>query len=173
MTTELTLGEFTKNLDYLINNNRRLVDNGDTPISVCLEGEAGLGKTAIVQQLAEAKGMTFVKINLAQLEEPAELVGFPYKEYKVIIDGNEQWVSADMFRMMSPGFTITNESRMSYAVPAWVPRDFNPNGTMLVLDDFSRANSLIIQAVMEIINTGSYVSWNLPKYTNIVLEKIY
>ncbi len=169
MTTELTLGEFTKNLDYLIDNNRRLVDGGDTPISVCLEGEAGLGKTAIVQQLAEAKGMTFVKINLAQLEEPAELVGFPYKEYKVIIDGNEQWVSADMLKVMSPGFLMTNESRMSYAVPAWVPRDFNPNGTMLVLDDFSRANSLIIQAVMEIINTGSYVSWDLPKYTNIVL----
>lgn len=169
MTTELTLGEFTKNLDYLIDNNRRLVDGGDTPISVCLEGEAGLGKTAIVQQLAEAKGMTFVKINLAQLEEPAELVGFPYKEYKVIIDGNEQWVPADMLKAMNSGFTITKESRMSYAVPAWVPRDFNPNGTMLVLDDFSRANSLIIQAVMEIINTGSYVSWNLPKYTNIVL----
>lgn len=167
--TELTLGEFTKVLDYLIDNNRRLVDGGGTPISVCLEGEAGLGKTAVVQQLAEAKGMPFVKINLAQLEEPAELVGFPYKEFKVVIDGQEQWVSSDMLQALAPGYVITNESRMSYAVPAWVPRDFNPNGTMLVLDDFSRANSLIIQAVMEIINTGSYVSWDLPKYTNIIL----
>lgn len=167
--TELTLGEFTKVLDYLIDNNRRLVDGGDTPISVCLEGEAGLGKTAIVQQLATAKGMSFVKINLAQLEEPAELVGFPYKEYKIIVDGHEQWVSSDMLQAMAPGYVTTNESRMSYAVPAWVPREFNPNGTVLLLDDFSRANSLIIQAVMEIINTGSYVSWSLPQYTNIVL----
>lgn len=168
--TELTLGEFTKVLDYLIDNNHRLVDRGDTPISVCLEGEAGLGKTAIVQQLATAKGMSFVKINLAQLEEPAELVGFPYKEYKIIVDGHEQWVSSDMLQAMAPGYVTTNESRMSYAVPAWVPREFNPNGTVLLLDDFSRANSLIIQAVMEIINTGSYVSWDLPKYTNIVLK---
>lgn len=168
--TELTLGEFTKNLDYLIDNNKRLIDSGDTPISVCLEGEAGLGKTAVVQQLAEAKGMTFVKINLAQIEEPAELVGFPYKEYKVIIDGEERWVSTDLLKALEgTPYAITTESRMSYAVPAWLPREFNPNGTMLVLDDFSRANSLIIQAIMEIINTGSYVSWSLPKYTNVVL----
>lgn len=167
--TELTLGEFHNVLGYLIDNNRRLIDGGDTPISVCLEGEAGLGKTAVVQQLAESKGMTFVKINLAQLEEPAELVGFPFKEYKIIHNNEEKWVSSDLLKTMNCDYAVTAESRMSYAVPAWVPREFNPNGTMLVLDDFSRANSLIIQAVMEIINTGSYVSWDLPKYTNIVL----
>lgn len=167
--TELTLGEFTKVLDYLIDNNHRLIDAGDTPISVCLEGEAGLGKTAVVQQLAEAKGMNFVKINLAQLEEPAELVGFPFKEFKIIVNGEERWVPADLLQNMNCDYAVTAESRMSYAVPAWVPREENPNGTMLVLDDFSRANSMILQAVMEIINTGSYVSWSLPKYTNICL----
>lgn len=167
--TELTLGEFKNVLGYLIDNNHRLIDSGDTPISVCLEGEAGLGKTAVVQQLAEEKGMSFVKINLAQLEEPAELVGFPFKEFKIIVNGEERWVPADLLQNMNCDYAVTAESRMSYAVPAWVPRDANPNGTMLVLDDFSRANSMIIQAVMEIINTGAYVSWDLPKYTNIVL----
>ena len=168
--TELTLGEFTRVLDYLIDNNRRLIESGDTPISVCLEGEAGLGKTAVVQQLAQSKGMTFAKVNLAQIEEPAELVGFPYKEYKIVVNGEDRWVSSDLLEHMNcQDYTMTNESRMSYAVPAWVPREFNPNGTMLVLDDFSRANNMIIQAVMEIINTGAYISWQLPKYTNIVL----
>lgn len=166
--TELTLNEFSYNLNYLINNNRRLIDSGDTPISVCLEGEAGIGKTAIIQQLAETKHMNFVKINLAQIEEPAELVGFPYKEFKIIIDGNERWVPADLLQAIS-NYEITNESRMSYAVPSWVPKEFNPNGTVLLLDDFSRANSLILQSIMEIINTGSFLSWKLPKYTNIVL----
>lgn len=166
--TELTLNEFSYNLNYLINNNRRLIDSGDTPISVCLEGEAGIGKTAIIQQLAEAKNMNFIKINLAQIEEPAELVGFPYKEFKIIIDGNEKWVPADLLQSIT-NYEITNESRMSYAVPSWVPKEFNPNGTVLLLDDFSRANSLILQSIMEIINTGSFLSWKLPKYTNIVL----
>ena len=31
------------------------------------------------------------------------------------------------------------------------------------------ANQLFTQACMELINTGKYVSWNLPKYTSIVL----
>lgn len=168
--TELTLGEFTSVLSYLIDNNHKLIDNGDTPISVCLEGDAGLGKTSVVKQLADAKGMTFVKINLAQIEEPAELIGFPYKEFKIIDDNGEHWVSAEILQSLS-NYVSTTESRMSYAVPSWVPSEFNPNGTILLLDDFSRANSLIIQAVMEIINTGSYLSWKLPKYTNVVLEK--
>lgn len=166
--TELTLGEFTSVLNYLIDNNHKLIDNGDTPISVCLEGDAGLGKTSVVKQLADAKGMTFVKINLAQIEEPAELIGFPYKEFKIIDDNGEHWVSAEILQSLS-NYVPTTESRMSYAVPSWVPSEFNPNGTILLLDDFSRANSLIIQAVMEIINTGSYLSWKLPKYTNVCL----
>lgn len=37
--------------------------------------------------------------------------------------------------------------------------------------DNKMASSMLLQAVMELINTGSYISWKLPKYTNIVLEK--
>lgn len=31
------------------------------------------------------------------------------------------------------------------------------------------ANSLFQQAIMELICTGKYISWKLPKYTNILL----
>ena len=58
---------------------------------------------------------------------------------------------------------------MGYAPPAWVPREENPNGVIICLDDFSRANPLFMQATMELINTASYISWKLPKNTNIVL----
>lgn len=166
---DLTLGEFSKILDYLIDNNHRLIDNNDTPISVCLEGEAGIGKTTVIQQLANDKQMTFVKINLAQLEEPADLVGFPVKEYKVYKGDEYRWISYDLIKHLSSEHQVTNESRMGYATPSWLPREFNPNGTILLLDDFSRCNNLIMQAIYEIINTGSYISWNLPKYTTIVL----
>ena len=58
---------------------------------------------------------------------------------------------------------------MGYAPPAWLPREENPNGIIICLDDFSRANPLFMQATMELINTASYISWKLPKNTNIVL----
>ena len=58
---------------------------------------------------------------------------------------------------------------MGYAPPAWLPREENPNGCILLLDDYTRANSLFMQATMELINTAGYISWNLPKYTTICL----
>ena len=58
---------------------------------------------------------------------------------------------------------------MSYAPPAWLPTKDNPNGTILMLDDYSRANQLFMQATMELINEGKYISWSLPKNTSVVL----
>ena len=58
---------------------------------------------------------------------------------------------------------------MGYAPPAWLPTEENPNGTILLVDDFTRANSMFQQALMELINTASYISWTLPKNTSIVL----
>ena len=43
---------------------------------------------------------------------------------------------------------------MSYAAPAWLPREDNPNGTIILLDDYTIANGLFMQATMELINTG-------------------
>jgi hypothetical protein len=57
---------------------------------------------------------------------------------------------------------------MGYAKPAWVP-EFNENGTILLLDDYARSSQMLVQATMELINTGKYVSWSLPKYTTVVL----
>ena len=66
---EMTISEFTDVLNYLLDNNRKLEEQGLTPIAIGLEGEAGLGKTSLVQQVAEKRGMTLCKINLGQLEE--------------------------------------------------------------------------------------------------------
>lgn len=59
---------------------------------------------------------------------------------------------------------------MSYAPPEWLPTEENPNGTILFLDDYSRATQYFIQATMELIDRHEYVSWKLPKYTNVVLS---
>jgi hypothetical protein len=47
---------------------------------------------------------------------------------------------------------------MSYAPPEWLPKEDNPNGTILLLDDYSRATQYFIQATMELIDKGEYIS---------------
>ena len=58
---------------------------------------------------------------------------------------------------------------MAYAPPAWLPNEENEKGMILVLDDFSRANPTILQAVMELVDRGMYMTWSLPKNTTILL----
>lgn len=175
----ITLEEFKDICNYLLDNNRRLVDEGKNPTAVGVIGEAGLGKTSVIQQIAEERGMTFVKLNLSELEEVSDLTGFPIKEYKLRVKNSEgelvdTWVAHDLLdlylRSACEDFELTDQVRMSYATPAWLPREENERGTILLLDDYSRANSLFMQAVMELICTGKYISWKLPKYTSVMLS---
>lgn len=102
------------------------------------------------------------------------LVGLPIKEYEVawIDNGNikdKRWMSENQTKNLDSRLKLTGRVRMAYAPPAWLPTEANPNGIIVLLDDYTRANSMFMQATMEIINTASYISWNLPKYTSIVL----
>ncbi len=173
-SNEMTLSEFTGVFNYLLDNNKRLQDEGQTSIAIGLEGPAGIGKTAVVEEVANKRGMTFCKLSLSQLEEVGDLCGFPLKEVLLqwkTKDGETKtkWWPESMLNKIPPSVAVTSTTRMGYAAPAWLPREDNPNGTILLLDDFSRANPLFMQATMELINTGSYISWTLPKNTNIVL----
>lgn len=171
---EMTIGEFTEVLNYLLDNNRHLEEEGQTPIAIGLEGPAGIGKTSLVEEVASKRGMTFCKLSLSQLEETGDLVGFPMKEVLLqwkTKDGETKtkWWPESMLNKIPAGVNVTSTTRMGYAPPAWLPREENPNGCILLLDDWSRANPLFMQAVMELINTCSYISWKLPKNTSICL----
>ena len=155
----VTLDEFKNIFKYLILNNKKLVDQGKNPIAFGIEGEAGTGKTTVIQDLAKELGLTCVKVSLSELEEVSDLTGFPIKEFRVDCDGEEEWIPADL--LPNCGCTdikFTGETRMSYAAPAWLPKEDNPNGTIILLDDYTRANGLFMQATMELICTGKYIS---------------
>lgn len=174
---EMTLKEFSSILNYLLDNNKKLQEEGKTPIAIGVEGPAGVGKTSVIQEIAEQRGMTFCKLNLAQLEEVGDLTGFPVKEFKATglsADGTliEKWYPETLLCSIPPEFKLTGQVRMGYAAPAWLPSEENPNGTILLLDDFSRANTLFMQAIMELINECKYISWSLPAKTTVVLKKI-
>ena len=171
---EMTISEFTDVFNYLLDNNKKLQEEGLTPIAIGIEGAAGIGKTSLIQQVAEKRGMTLCKLNLSQLEEVGDLVGFPQKEVLLqwkAKDGTNKtkWWPENLLSKVPANVTITSQTRMGYAVPAWLPREDNPNGTILALDDYTRANALFMQATMELINEGKYISWSLPKNTSICL----
>ena len=174
-SNEMTLNEFKEVFSYLLDNNKHLEDSNLRPIAVGVEGEAGIGKTTLIEDIAKERGMTLCKVNLAQLEEIGDLVGMPMKECEVAWIENGQvkdkrWMPESQTKNLDLRLKLTGRVRMSYAPPAWLPVDENPNGTIVFLDDYTRANSMFMQATMEIINTASYISWKLPKYTSIVLS---
>ena len=178
--------EVKKLLNYAIDNNLKLEEKGVTPIAVSLEAGAGIGKTSVVQQVAEERNMQFKKISLHELDEVGDLIGFPVKEYECQIlqryqDDKGEWKVKAMPTPVwvnekqlgeAPGpnmkYRQTGKNRMAYAKPAWVP-DYNENGTIVVLDDYGRATAQLMQACMELILTQKYVSWSLPKKTTIVM----
>lgn len=170
----MTIKEFTKVFEYLLDNNAQLQKEGLTPIAIGIEGEAGIGKTSLIQEVAEKRGMTICKLNLAQLEEVGDLVGFPMKEVLLQWKTKEnktmtKWWPENLLSKVPANVTVTNHTRMSYAKPAWLPSEPNPNGCILCLDDYTRSNQLFMQATMELINEGKYISWSLPENTTICL----
>ena len=183
----ISMSEVKTLLNYTIDNNKRLEDESKTAIAVGIEASAGIGKTSIVKQVAEERGMGFTKIDLHQLDESGDLVGFPMTEYECQIlkrykdekDGKDKvmvlpqtvWTNKKQLDE-GPGpnmkYRQTGKTRMAYAKPAWVP-EYNENGNILLLDDYVRANPQLLQASMDLVLEQMYISWKLPKKTTIVL----
>ena len=197
----LNVTELKGFVNHIIENNRYLQDNGKGPVSVEVVGESGIGKTSTIVELAKDNNLAFVKLNLAQIEELGDLVGFPvrqfqmYKEKKVAVPNNNvsmvtatqraagaslanlnqtvtkkvgQWVDElAVQEYLKQGYKITGKNRMSYCAPEWIADA--KEGGILLLDDWNRADTRFIQAVMELIDRQSYISWTLPKNWHIIL----
>lgn len=169
----MNIEEVKKTVNYLLDNNLRLVEQGMNKIAISLSGVAGVGKTSILREIAEERGAKYVRINLAECEEIGDLLGVPCKEYIMHKEGEEKWINEKVIdRYVSMGWELCEycEPRMSYAVPSWVPKDENEE-VLLNLDDFSRATSLFIQATMSLIQFGEYISWKLPKKCHLLLTE--
>jgi DNA polymerase III delta prime subunit len=165
---QLNAEEIKSFLTHMVKNNRHLQDEGKIPVAINIEGNAGIGKTSTVLELAKELNMHVEKINLAQMEEVGDLIGFPFKEFQVSKESAEKWVPENMLPMyVKSGYKPSGKSRMSHAKPAWIEGK-GENG-FLILDDFSRANHMFMQAIMEICDRQEYISWKLPKGWTILL----
>ena len=59
-------------INHAIDRNIELQKAGKKPHAISFEGEAGIGKTSIVRQVAKEREMTFVKLNLAMIDEAGD-----------------------------------------------------------------------------------------------------
>jgi len=200
----LNITELKGFVNHIITNNRYLQENNKGPVSVEVVGESGIGKTSTIVELAEENKLNFVKLNLAQIEELGDLVGFPvrqfqmYKEKKVyqnstqgndvaMVTAAQRAAGASLANLSAPttkkvglwvdelavqeylknGYKMTGKNRMSYCAPEWIAD--KKEGGILLLDDWNRADTRFIQAVMELVDRQTYISWTLPKDWHIIL----
>ena len=167
----LNIVELKDILNYIIENNIKLQANNKKTTAIEIIGESGIGKTSSVMQLAQERDINVVKLNLSQIEELGDLVGFPMKEFRILNPtGNPEWVSENLLKeylALDYILPANVETRMSYATPAWLPKE--DKGGILILDDWNRADPRFIQAIMELIDRGEYISWKLPPNWTICL----
>jgi len=166
---QLNIEELKDFLGHMVKNNQYIQTQGKVPVAVNIEGDAGLGKTSSLMQLAAEMNMAVIKLNLSQIEELGDLVGFPFKEFEMIReDGAKRWVQETLMdTYLKNKFKPTGQSRMSHAAPEWIQGQ--GEGGFLILDDYTRADHRFMQATMELIDRQEYISWKLPKNWHIVL----
>lgn len=205
---KLDAAEMVDFLGHIISNNRHIQKQGKKMVATEVIGDSGLGKTSVVLQIAEKHNLDLVKVNLAQIEELGDLVGFPVRQFelckkgdmplpveapqyemkkvtlpngktlmkKVLVEAETVtattskciWVDENAVdQYTKQGYEFTGQKRMSYCPPEWIAD--KKNGGILMLDDWNRADTRFIQAVMELIDRQEYISWKLPKDWHILL----
>jgi len=169
-SVSVNIKELKEFLDHIVVNNRYLQSNGKLPVSVEVVGDSGIGKTSSIIQLAKELDLHVVKLNLAQIEEIGDLVGFPIRQFEVCETEGVKciWIdehAVDEYTKL--GYKFTGKNRTASCPPEWISG--KTKGGILLLDDWNRADTRFIQAVMELIDRQTYISWRLPEDWHIIL----
>ena len=195
----LNIDELNGFVNHIIKNNRFLQEQGKNPVAVEVVGESGIGKTSAVLDLAKENELDFVKLNLAQIEELGDLVGFPVRQFQMYrekqiprkIDDLQYTVAqkaaasaqvADSTMTKKIGQWVDELAVEEYLRKGWKMTGKNrmsycapewiadkKKGGILLLDDWNRADVRFIQAVMELVDRQQYISWSLPADWHIIL----
>lgn len=143
MTSDLTLLGATLTADGIRDFIERVLatslNGGGDRTPICIWGVHGIGKTALIEEIAHRNGWEFAYVAPAQFEEMGDLHGLP------VIDGDST----------------------HFAPPDWVPTQDGPG--ILLLDDFNRADDRILRGLMQLLQRGELVSWGLPPDWHIVV----
>lgn len=83
----LNIEELKGFVTHIVENNRFLQKQGKKPVAIEVIGDSGIGKTTSILQLASELNLNYVKLNLAQIEELGDLVGFPVRQFQLCKKG--------------------------------------------------------------------------------------
>lgn len=138
--TKTTASEITTFLEHALVTNEKAEAAGRRKTPLCIWGKHGIGKTQLVEALAQSKNYKFSYIAPAQFEEMGDLVGMP---------------------------RITAEGNTVFSEPDWVPKEEGPG--ILLIDDVNRADDRILRGIMQLLQNYELISWTLPKGWQIIL----
>jgi len=138
--TKTTASEITTFLEHALVTNEKAEAAGRRKTPLCIWGKHGIGKTQLVEALAQSKNYKFAYIAPAQFEEMGDLVGMP---------------------------RITAEGNTVFSEPDWVPKEEGPG--ILLIDDVNRADDRILRGIMQLLQNYELISWTLPKGWQIIL----
>ncbi|MEH0153317.1 AAA family ATPase [Limibacter armeniacum] len=137
--TETHAAEVESFVKHILEANAVAEEAGKKKTPICIWGRHGIGKTEIVEQIAEKLDYKWAYVAPAQFEEMGDLVGMPSIEN---------------------GKTV-------FRAPEWVPTEEGPG--ILLIDDVNRADDRILRGIMQLLQNFELVSWTLPKGWQIVL----
>ncbi len=126
-------------LDQVLDFSEKPVIEGLWQLPLCIWGNAGIGKTALIHDFARERAYKMVHLAPAQIEEMGDLLGMP------AIEG----------------------TRTTFRKPSWIPDEKGPG--ILLLDDFNRADERIIKGLMQLLQEKKMIAWSLPPKWVIVL----
>ena len=121
---------------------------GKRPTPICIWGSHGIGKTAVVKDLAKKHGWKFRYCAPAQFEEMGDLHGLPVR--------------------LDPNPDVQGDETTVYMPPDWVPKEDDEGPGILLLDDLNRADDRILRGLMQLIQEFEMFSWTLPRKWQIV-----
>ena len=108
--------------------------------NIMLTGRHGIGKSQILTNYFESKGMRVVALFLGQMSDPGDLLGLPAKDEAT--------------------------GKTTFMPPYWFPVDGQP--VVLFLDELNRARPEILQTVMDIVLNRKLAGRLLPEGSRII-----
>ncbi|MDE7414498.1 MAG: AAA family ATPase [Muribaculaceae bacterium] len=108
--------------------------------NIMLAGAHGIGKSRILTDYFESKGIPVVTLFLGQMSDPGDLIGLPNKNEKT--------------------------GKTDFLPPYWFPTDGKP--IVLFLDELNRARPEILQSVMDMTLNRKLAGKALPEGSRII-----